>query len=562
MKLYSHLFILFSSLFLYSQNSFAQNQIDSLQKEIKNTVSDSGKINLYNELALHYLDTDLDSALAYAEKSFVLAQNQKNYKCIFDAQNSKGIIYHEKGDADQAMAFFLEAIATQEKHLPRQSLAKLYKHISMVFYNQKEYQEAERYLEKALKEAQNKDKTQEKGGLYEVYFGFATLYSRLKDFEKSTFYFDKCLEQPIISQLDKASVYLNKGNMYQRKKSLDSAEIAYQKALKIIDESKEKDDKTLGKIYNSLTDVALKTGRYDLAEEYGNKGLEYANKTQNLRSAIYAFRNLGYAYYLREDYKSAFEVQAKARKLRDSLNQMTNTRVLNELEQKYQNEKKQNEIEKLKQEQILYTEREQATKTRNILFLIIAIITTMVLLLILQLQRIRHKRDIAIKEREKENQKQIQLLELREKELQIEQYKEQLHRHTHNLLQKNLVLSELREELNSLKEFEDEEQKYKKQKIEELINSRILTEEDWQNYKQTFSNVYPQFFQQLTTRFPKVSKAEKRIATLLKLGLSQYEMATILGISEESARKGKYRLRQRLEVESEEELIQLLNEIS
>jgi DNA-binding CsgD family transcriptional regulator len=112
-----------------------------------------------------------------------------------------------------------------------------------------------------------------------------------------------------------------------------------------------------------------------------------------------------------------------------------------------------------------------------------------------------------------------------------------------------------------LKDAEDGQEKLKKQNIQELINSRILTDEDWHNYKQTFHQVYPTFFETIQQNYTSISKAEIRIATLLKLGLSNYEMATILGISEESARKGKYRLRQRMEVDSEEKVIEVLSKL-
>jgi len=535
--------------------SFSQNQLDSLQRELKNTHSDTSKVNLYNELVLQMGYKDFDSAFLYSEKALELAQKINYKKGIFENYENTGVIYTEKGYSEKAMEYFLKAIEYQEKNLPQTSLVETYRQMGVLFITQKQYKESERYLKESLELAEKENNPL----IYKVYFTLATLYSKIKNFELAENYFEKSLQEPNLLKSEEGGIYLNKGNMYQRMKELEKAEKSYQKALEVLPKEEKR---TLAGVYNSLCDVALKTGKYELAENYGKKGLEYAEETQNIRSAIYAYRNLGYSYYLRKDYQNAYEVQELYRKLRDSLIQMTNTEQVNELETKYQNEKKQNEIEKLRQEQILYTEREQANKTRNILILVIAVITTLVLLLILQLQRTRHKRDIAIKETEKENQKQIQLLELRKKELQIEQYKEQLNTHTNNLLQKNLVLNELREELNSLKEFEDEEQKHKKQKIEELINGRILTEEDWQNYKKTFSNVYPQFFNQLKQDFPQLSKAEKRIATLLKLGLSQYEMATILGISEDSARKGKYRLRQRLGLESDEQIIKLLHQIN
>ncbi|WP_291724342.1 tetratricopeptide repeat protein [Bernardetia sp.] len=545
------IFLSFLILFLFSKNSFAQTQIDSLQRELQNTTTDTTKVNLYNELAFEMCLRNIDSALLYADKGLQLAQKIDFKRGVFTNYENTGIVYSEKADVDKAMEYFLKAIKYKEQHLPKSSIVEVYRQIGILFFRQQEFKESERYLKEAIEIAQNENSN----GLYKVYFTLATLYSKTKQFDEAETYFEKCLEEPNLQPNDRGSIYLNTGNLYQRMENLDKAETAYQKALEI---TPKENQKNIGKIYNGLTDVALKTGKYNLAEIYANKGLEHAKATQNIRSSIYAHRNLSYALYLSEDYKNAFEVLEKYRKLRDSLIEMTNAEVLNELEQKYQNEKKQNEIERLQQEQFLFKEREKATKTRNILVLIIAIITTAVLLLLLQLQRTRHKRDISLKEIEK----QVQELELREKQQQIEQYKERLERHTNNLLQKNLILSELREELSTLKESQEEEDRLKRQKIEELIGSRILTEEDWQNYKQTFLRVHPHFFEELEKQSPKVSKAEKRIATLLKLGLSQYEMAAILGISEESVRKGKYRLRQRLEVDSEEEMMEILSKIN
>jgi DNA-binding CsgD family transcriptional regulator/Flp pilus assembly protein TadD len=540
---------LFSLLFT---PSLAQNltPIDSLLHLVESSSSDTSKIRLYNQLAMVMLEKDLDSALQWTEKAALESEKQKFQQGIFESYETMGIVWTEKGNHDKAIESFINAIKYKEKHLPTVSLINVYRQMAIVFMHQKEYERAEGYYEEALKSAEN-----EKSDLvYSIYFNIATLASKIKNFEKAELYFDKALQNPKISNLEKGSVYQNRGNMYQRMKKLDEAKESYTSALQLFSEN---DKSELAKTYNSLTDVALKTGDYPLAEIHGKKAADYALQVQDMRSAIYAYRNLGYSFYLRKDYQNAFEIQELGRKLKDSLYLQTNTQVLNELDEKYQNEKKKRQIEKLQQEKELSEERQKTVALRNYSIIALTIILVIVLFLLLQIQKIRHQRKIA----QQEIEKQIQQTILAEKESKIKQYNEQLHRHTNNLLQKNQILSELREQLNALKDAEDEQEKLKKQNIQELINSRILTDEDWHNYKQTFHQVYPTFFETIQQNYTSISKAEIRIATLLKLGLSNYEMATILGISEESARKGKYRLRQRMEVDSEDKVIEILSKL-
>lgn len=73
----------------------------------------------------------------------------------------------------------------------------------------------------------------------------------------------------------------------------------------------------------------------------------------------------------------------------------------------------------------------------------------------------------------------------------------------------------------------------------------LLTEDDWKEFKQMFSEVYPKFFEQLHIDYPGLSQGEVRLLALCKLQLSSREMTNMLGISIESLRKSRYRLRKK-----------------
>jgi tetratricopeptide (TPR) repeat protein len=73
----------------------------------------------------------------------------------------------------------------------------------------------------------------------------------------------------------------------------------------------------------------------------------------------------------------------------------------------------------------------------------------------------------------------------------------------------------------------------------------LLTENDWQEFKMLFNVVHPDFFSKLYDRYAGLSQGETRLLALCKLQLSSQEMAAMLGISLQSVRTGRYRLRKK-----------------
>jgi DNA-binding CsgD family transcriptional regulator len=108
-------------------------------------------------------------------------------------------------------------------------------------------------------------------------------------------------------------------------------------------------------------------------------------------------------------------------------------------------------------------------------------------------------------------------------------------------------ITEYSQKLDSLQEAfnKKEEHKDNAEKIEELSRLIILTEKDWDNFKETFGSVYPGFFTKLKNDFPDITNAELRMCALIKLNFSIKHAASMLGISQDSVHKTRYRLRKR-----------------
>ncbi|MEM6297999.1 MAG: tetratricopeptide repeat protein [Bacteroidota bacterium] len=486
-----------------------------------------------------------DSATLWAERSLDYAQKTSNHSFIFDSYLYLGALYTQQKVYDRATEQFLAALRYKDSLQLSSSAYSAYKQLAVIFFRQKNYEKAISYFEEAVAaaERENNPDLQQR-----AYVNAASAYSKMKQFDLSKQYFEKALQITNLNTQVQGGIWLNLGNLYQRTTQFSEAKKAYKQALNLFEE---RHTNERAKAYNGLTDLAMKEGQFQIAEEYAQQALTLSQKSQRIYSLIYTYTNLTRIYQEQNDYRKAFWAYQEERQLKDSLQKVSDMRTLNELEEKYQNEKKQSEIDRLEQEKQLLLARERAARLQNTLLLGGGLSLALILFLGMWLQRIRHRR-----------REEQQRYELEKRQQLIRQYKTQLTEHTQRLLQKNTLLSELHDEVVSLKIQQDEERSERKSSLQELISSRILTAEDWKDYKQTFTRVYPTFFQQLDGLSPSLSQAERRTAALIKLSLSIAEMSTILGISEDSVRKSRYRLRQRLNLKTDEKLIESLSQLS
>ena len=147
--------------------------------------------------------------------------------------------------------------------------------------------------------------------------------------------------------------------------------------------------------------------------------------------------------------------------------------------------------------------------------------------------------------------------ELLTKDLELKE--QQLTNYVRQVRKKNELLEQLQSELLQKQEIEQVEEK--EEVFEKLMKSIILTQQDWEEFKVIFEEVHKNFFTKLRSRQPDLTESEIRLAALTKLNLTAREMAGMLGISPESIKKSRYRLRKKLSKKGEdslEELVQMV----
>lgn len=94
--------------------------------------------------------------------------------------------------------------------------------------------------------------------------------------------------------------------------------------------------------------------------------------------------------------------------------------------------------------------------------------------------------------------------------------------------------------------------------IFKLIENSFSNESDWSSFKEKFERLDPNFVTSLSSTYTDLSKSEIRLLTLLRIGYSQKEIATILNIAPDSVKKSRTRLRKKLEIPAEVQLEEFL----
>lgn len=81
--------------------------------------------------------------------------------------------------------------------------------------------------------------------------------------------------------------------------------------------------------------------------------------------------------------------------------------------------------------------------------------------------------------------------------------------------------------------------------LEELTHTAILTNEDWAHFRLLFEKVHPGFVEAQAAQFPGITAAELRLVVFEKLGLSDHEIANLLGVSHATVQQTRWRMRKK-----------------
>ncbi|MDW3192272.1 MAG: triple tyrosine motif-containing protein [Cytophagales bacterium] len=163
--------------------------------------------------------------------------------------------------------------------------------------------------------------------------------------------------------------------------------------------------------------------------------------------------------------------------------------------------------------------------------------------------------------KELEEKKQNELVKLQNQNLQLrlENKSKELANHTFHVKQRNETLIEVRNALETLKKNELQvHQRNSFDRIIDLVNKNLNKGVEWEAFEVNFDQAHNNFFKRMKEQFPDLTQSDLRICAYLHLNLTSKEIAPLLNISLRAVENHRYRLRKKLGLSANENLVEFL----
>lgn len=166
----------------------------------------------------------------------------------------------------------------------------------------------------------------------------------------------------------------------------------------------------------------------------------------------------------------------------------------------------------------------------------------------------------------RENEKSLKLKNLEAEQKIIRLQNEQLEKEmagkskelavsTMSLIKKNEFLTSIREKLK------DSQENSQVQSVIKTIDKDISEEDNWKFFKKAFNNADKDFFKKIKKQHPELTSNDLKLCAYLRLNLTSKEIAPLLNISVKSVEIKRYRLRKKMDLPHEKNLIDYILEI-
>ncbi len=171
-----------------------------------------------------------------------------------------------------------------------------------------------------------------------------------------------------------------------------------------------------------------------------------------------------------------------------------------------------------------------------------------------RLYKNRHEKALQKKQNELElnnmqNQKEVFKLRNEKLNQDIESKNRELAISTMSIVKRNEVLRNIKKELKKNTSLSSNNSVFK------LINQNLNSKEDWTLFENAFNQADNEFFARVKDKHPNLNNNDLKFCAYLRLNLSSKEIAPLLNISSKSVEVRRYRLRKKLELHHEVNLI-------
>ncbi len=487
-----------------------------------------------------------DATFRLLKEKYTKANEQKDAVQAGIYLQQMGQICYHFGHYPQALDFHLQAGKLFKANQKKDLLAENLNDLGVLYYYNRQRKLARQHYDEAFAIYKS---THNDLGMANTLGKIGQLYEKQQKYDSAFTYQRQAMShyQKINNRQGMSKIYENIGSIYEDLARYDSAYFYYQQAF--LTNQKTKNHIAQIEVLNNLGDVLRKTGKLKEGLVYSKKALDLALASKETYQLSGAYRDIAKAYNLMGRNDSAFHYLELSRKTALDIYDENSNKQLALLQVMYDITKKNNEIEQLN----------NARKTNQIIGFAIGIVTLLLAALatvIISRQRLKIKSERILNEEKNhvfETQKALMEVALRNKVLEEENLKnlleiktKELSSHTLHVIQKNQLLEKLYHRLEEMIKDDRRDPKRQLRQIMQEINQSFNHDQYWEEFRGIFEQVHQSFFDKLKATSDNLTANDLRLIALLKMNLTSADISSLLGISQDSLRVVRYRLRKKL----------------
>lgn len=386
-------------------------------------------VDILNNIANNYKNTGTyPKAIKYHQYALNKSK-QINYGYgIAASLNGIGVIYKNKGNYNKAINNYTEALKYKEFFKDSLMISKIIYNLGNIYFIQQKPYMAQEYFQKSLS---IKKKLQDKQGASNALIAIGGVNYFMSRYEEALVYFKKALEikKQINNTKGVAICYHNIANIFSKKREYNKALEYYKKSLKI--KKRINDRKGIAFTLKNIGTIYKVNKQYDKSIRYFEESLSISKEIGAKKIMIGNYEELTQVYEKIGNKYKAYKNLKQFSQLKDSLYNLKTTEQINELQAKYETDKKNKELQLLKKDNNIQSLKSRENKIITII-LILGVIMILALIGIYIFELIQ-------------KQKTYQLLKAKNRKIihqrdEIEAQKDKLEEYYHNLTCKKTAI--------------------------------------------------------------------------------------------------------------------------
>lgn len=265
-------------------------------------------------------------------------------------------------------------------------------------------------------------------------------------------------------------------------------------------------------------------------------------------------------YEATQNDKDAIKAYQQTIAIKDSIANREKESAVQEIQAKFQTELQREKNVALEANNKVLIQKVEAEKKLLFLYIAVSIAIILVTLLFLRSYKLKNrlqKEELRTVEAEKELMQQQQLFE----QQLVTQQKATIDEKQRELTSTALRMANYQDTINQIIEKCETGELLKVSDVKKELQQLMKQKDYWKQFETRFNSLHPEFNTSLIKKYDKLTKNDLEFCSLLKLNLSNKEIASLLQISHESVITKKYRIKKKMEINDDHEFEKILTAI-